>query len=204
LPEVGFVFCCFNNNYKITPTTFDGWMRILKAVEGSVLWLLEDNASATENLRREAQARGVQAGRLIFAKRMPLSEHLARHRLADLFLDTRPYNAHTTCSDALWAGLPVLTLSGASFAARVSASLLEAMELPQLIAQSEVEYEQLAIDFALNPSRLTAVKEKLASKRLTSPLYNTQLFTQHLENAYGQMHQRHLDGYAPEALFIEP
>jgi protein O-GlcNAc transferase len=203
LPEVGFVFCCFNNNYKITPTTFDGWMRILKAVKSSILWLLEDNASATENLQREAQARGVQASRLIFAKRMPLSEHLARHRLADLFLDTRPCNAHTTCSDALWAGLPVLTLPGASFAARVSASLLQAMELPQLIARSEVEYERLAIDFALNPSRLTAFKEKLASKRLTAPLYNTQLFTQHLESAYRQMYQRHRDGCVPEAIFVD-
>jgi predicted O-linked N-acetylglucosamine transferase (SPINDLY family) len=204
LPETGFVFCCFNNSYKITPTTFDSWMRILKAVEGSVLWLLEDSASATHSLQRQAQARGVQANRLIFAKRMPLSEHLARHRLADLFLDTLPYNAHTTCSDALWAGLPVLTLPGVSFAARVSASLLEAIELPELIAHSQADYEQLAIEFALNPARLTGVREKLASKRLTAPLYNTPLFTQHLESAYRQMHERHLAGCATGPIFIKP
>jgi len=204
LPEAGFVFCCFNNSYKITPTTFASWMRILSAVEGSVLWLLEDNVSATQNLQREAQAHRVHANRLIFAKRMSLAEHLARHRCADLFLDTLPCNAHTTCSDALWAGLPVLTLPGASFAARVAASLLQAIELPELIACSRADYEQLAIDFSQNPSQLTAIKEKLALKRMTAPLYNTKLFTQHLESAYLQIHHRHLRGCAPSPLFIEP
>ena len=133
LPKDGFVFCCFNNNYKITPDTFGGWMRILKAVEGSVLWLLEDNPTAGINLRKEAQARGLDPNRVIFAKRMKLPEHLARHKAAVLFIDTLPYNAHTTASDALWAGLPVLTCIGESFASRVAASLLNAIELPELI-----------------------------------------------------------------------
>ena len=129
LPENAFVFCCFNNNYKITPDVFDCWMRILKRVDGSVLWLLEDNAKAASNLRKEAEIRGVNPERLVFAKRTPLPDHLARHRLADLFLDTLPYNAHTTASDALWAGLPVLTRIGETFAGRVAASLLNAIGL---------------------------------------------------------------------------
>jgi len=154
LPKTSFVFCCFNNNYKITPNTFDGWIRILKQVEGSVLWLLEDNPIATRNLTKEAVKRGIDANRLIFAKRMPLSEHLARHRHADLFLDTLPYNAHTTASDALWAGLPVLTCAGGAFASRVAASLLKAVQLPELIRSTQEEYERIAVDLATHPERL--------------------------------------------------
>lgn len=151
LPEQGFVFCCFNNIYKITPRSFDSWMRMLGQVDGSVLWLLVDNAKATSNLRKEAAARGINSGRLIFAKRMPLPDHLARHRAADLFVDTLPYNAHMTASDALWAGLPVLTCRGETFAGRVAASLLNARGLPELITTSLEAYERMAIDLAAHP-----------------------------------------------------
>ena len=175
LPSQGFVFCCFNNNYKIMPRVFDCWMRILKQVEGSVLWLLEDNASAASNLKKEAMARGVSSERLVFAKRIPLPEHLARHKLADLFLDTLPYNAHTTASDALWAGLPVLTCIGETFAGRVAASLLNAIRLPELITTTPEAYEQMAIDLATHPEKLAAIKHKLAENRLTTPLFDTKL-----------------------------
>jgi protein O-GlcNAc transferase len=151
LPERGFVFCSFNNNYKITAPVFDIWMRLLRKVDGSVLWLLRANAAAEENLRREAAARGVDPMRLVFAEQIVLSEHLARHRLADLFLDTLPYNAHTTASDALWAGLPVLACLGNSFAGRVAASLNHAVGLPELVTQSLDEYEALALQLARNP-----------------------------------------------------
>ena len=161
LPESGFVFCCFNNNYKINPETFDGWMRILNQVTGSVLWLIDDNPAAVDNLRREAERRSVSGERLIFAKRVPLAEHLARHRAADLFIDTLPYNAHTTASDALWSGLPVLTLTAEAFASRVAASLLNAIELPELVAATQEEYEALAIQLATNPERLGQIRQKL-------------------------------------------
>ena len=202
LPSKGFVFCCFNNNYKITPYIFDCWMRILKRVDGGVLWLLENNPSAVMNLRREAVARGVNANRLIFAKRIPLPEHLARHKLADLFLDTLPYNAHTTASDALWAGLPVLTGLGGTFAGRVAASLLNAIKLPELITTSLEDYEQLAVGLAMHPDKLTAIKRKLAERRLTTPLFDTGLFTKHIEAAYAAMYDRHQAGSAPVHIVI--
>ncbi|MDO8788672.1 MAG: tetratricopeptide repeat protein [Sulfuritalea sp.] len=203
LPRRGFVFCCFNNNYKITPDTFDRWMRILKRVEGSVLWLIEDNAKASSNLRKEAVLRGIDAARLIFAKRMELSEHLARHRLADLFLDTRPCNAHTTASDALWTGLPVLTCIGENFAGRVAASLLNAIHLPELITSTPEAYEALAIELAMNPDGLMKIKRKLASNRLATPLFNTQLFTRHIEAAYTAMYERYHAGLAPEHIHVQ-
>ena len=171
LPENGFIFCCFNNNYKILPATFEGWMRILKAVEGSVLWLFQDNAWAVDNLKKEAEKQGIVADRLVFAKRLPLPEHLARHHQADLFLDTFPCNAHTTTSDALWAGLPVLTLMGQSFASRVAASLLNAVGLSELITSNQEEYESLAIELAMNPNKLADIKLKLANNRMTTPLF---------------------------------
>jgi len=202
LPRTGFVFCSFNNNYKITPSTFDGWMRILKKVKGSVLWLLEGDVKAVSNLRREAIERGVDADRLIFAKRMPLAEHLARHRLADLFLDTFPCNAHTTASDALWAGLPLLTLAGESFAGRVAASLLNAILMPELIASTQEEYEALAIEVATNPEKLVQIRRKLARNRLTTPLFDTRLFTRHIEAAYGVMYERYQDDLLPDHIFI--
>ena len=204
LPDMEFVFCCFNNNFKILPDLFDSWMAILGQVEGSVLWLLEDNARAAENLGQEAAARGVDPGRLVFAKRMPLADHLARHRLADLFLDTLPYNAHTTASDALWAGLPVLTRTGETFAGRVATSLLNAIGLPELATRTREDYEGLAIELATHPERLASIKDKLAHNRLTTPLFDTQLFTRHIESAYRAMYERYQAGLPPEHLYVRP
>jgi predicted O-linked N-acetylglucosamine transferase (SPINDLY family) len=190
LPDKGFVFCSFNNGYKILPTNFDSWMRILKSVDESVLWLFEDNHLASESLRNEVQKRGVDPSRLVFAKMMSLPEHLARHQQADLFLDSFPYNAHTTASDALWAGLPLLTQMGESFASRVAASLLYAIDLPELVTSSQAEYESLAIELAKNPLKLESIKKRLALNRLTTPLFDTPLFTKNLEAAYIEMWQR--------------
>ncbi|WP_353201828.1 tetratricopeptide repeat protein [Polynucleobacter sp.] len=202
LPEQGFIFCSFNNNYKILPATFESWMRILKAVDGSVLWLYEDNVAAANHLRQEAEKRGVHPSRLVFAKRMPLAEHLARHQLADLFIDAFPCNAHTTASDALWAGLPVLTLMGNAFASRVAASLLNAIELPELITSTPQAYEALAIEIAKNPAKLAALKQKLASNRLTTPLFDTPQFTKDLERSYVQIYERYQAGLPPEHIFV--
>ena len=202
LPPEGFVFCCFNNNYKILPATFDAWMRILAAVPGSVLWLLEDSALAASNLRREAQARGIDAARLVFAARMPLAEHLARHRLADLFIDTLPCNAHTTTSDALWAGLPVLTLAGQAFAGRVAASLLTAVGLPELVTTSAADYEARAIALARDPAQLRALRERLWANRATAPLFDARLFARHLEAAFVAMNERSLQNLPPAPIEI--
>lgn len=198
LPDDAFVFCCFNDNYKITPDVFSSWMRILAAVENSVLWLFEDNPTAADNLRREAQARGVAPRRLVFARRLPTSAHLARHRCADLFLDTLPYGAHTTASDALWTGLPVVTCLGDSFAARVGASLLNAIRQPELITTTPAAYEQLAIELANDPARLATLRAKLARDRLTTPLYDTKQYTRDLETAYAAMMERHMAGLPPD------
>jgi len=203
LPEQAFVFCCFNNGYKILPQTFCGWMRILQAVQGSVLWLLDHHPSASMNLRREAQARGVDPQRLVFAPRMPLADHLARHRAADLFIDTLPYNAHTTASDALWAGLPVLTCMGKSFAARVAGSLLMATDLPELITHTQADFESKAIEYAKDPVALQRIKRKLLENLPTSPLFNAQLFTRHIEQAYRAMHARYQSGMPPEHFAVE-
>ena len=192
LPEEGFVFACFNSNYKITPDVFDVWARILKSVEGSVLWLFEDNKAAALNLRKEAHRRGLAPERLVFAPKIEISEHLARHKLADLFIDTLPYNAHTTASDALWAGLPVLTCMGESFASRVAASLLNAIEMPELITNSLREYEELAVAVGKDPQRAQALKQKLETNKLTTPLFDSALFTNNIENLYVQMHKQHL------------
>jgi predicted O-linked N-acetylglucosamine transferase (SPINDLY family) len=200
LPPTGFVFCCFNNNYKITPDTFDGWMRILQAVPNSVLWLLADNPTAAQNLSKEAELRGVSAKRLVFAPRMGLAEHLARHRLADLFIDTLPCNAHTTASDALWAGLPVLTSMGEGFASRVAASLLQAVGLPELITESQPAYEALAIELANHPEQLAVIKLKLERNRLTTPLFDTTSYARHLEALYEQMYVPSSVGMAVEQI----
>jgi predicted O-linked N-acetylglucosamine transferase (SPINDLY family) len=202
LPQTGFVFCCFNNNYKITPEMFDIWMRLLHAVEGSVLWLLEDNAPAARNLRREAQARDIAPERLAFAPRVNLDEHLARHRLADLFLDTLPVNAHTTASDALWAGLPILTCTGQTFAGRVAASLLHAVGLPELVTESLSGYEQLALKLACDPPVLAAIKTRLSHNRDTHALFDTTRFTRNLEAAYEGMWERQQRGEAPESFSV--
>ena len=197
------MFCCFNNNFKITPATFDGWMRILGQVEGSVLWLAETSAKAADNLRKEAVARGFSAERLVFAKRVPsLADHLARHRAADLFLDTLPYNAQTTASDALWAGLPVLTCIGQTFAGRVAASLLNAIGLPELITSTPQDYEALAVELAGDPDRLSALRQKLAGHRLTTPLFDTSASARHVEAAFAEMYERQRAGLAPQHIHV--
>lgn len=199
LPATGFVFCCFNNVTKITPFVFDSWMRILKQVEGSVLWLLDENTTAVNNLRKEATNRGVNGDRLVFAKKnLALFEHLARYRMADLFLDTLPFNAGTTASDALWAGLPVLTQIGEPFAGRMAASLLNAIHLPELITNTQEEYEALAITLATHPDKLESIKQKLANNRLTTPLFDIEYFTKHIESAYTQIYERYQAGLEPE------
>jgi protein O-GlcNAc transferase len=190
LPENAFVFCCFNNSWKITALVFDVWMRLLATVPGSVLWLLEDNRWAAQNMRREAAARGVAPERLVFCARTASEEHLARHRLADLFLDTFPYNAHTTASDALWAELPLVTCSGRTFASRVAGSLLRAVGLPELITTSLEDYEQLALDLASHPGRLRALSA-LLGRRASLPLFDTPIFCRNLETAYGAMWLAH-------------
>src|SRR4029077_4751659 len=165
LPEEGFVFCCFNNNYKITPDVFGVWMKLLQAIPGNVLWLLEGNRFAPANLRREALARGIAAERLVFAPRRPAADHLARHRVADLFLDTLPYNAHVTASDALWAGCPVLTVTGATFASRFACSVRHAVDLPELSTTSLEHYERLAVELTRDPRRLGELRARLAERR---------------------------------------
>jgi protein O-GlcNAc transferase len=202
LPERGFVYCCFNNNYKITPDVFDIWMSILSQVEGSILWLLKGNLWAAENLRKEALRRGISQARLIFAERLHLPEHLARHSLADLFLDTFPCNAHTTASDALWAGLPVLTRTGETFASRVAASLLGAIDLPELVTTTETAYEKLAVEFALDAEPYLEIKKRLQRNRLTSPLFDLPSFTKHLEAAYSAMYERYQAHLPPEHIHI--
>jgi predicted O-linked N-acetylglucosamine transferase (SPINDLY family) len=184
LPQNAFVFCCFNNPQKITPEIFDIWMRLLQATEGSVLWLITGIAKAAANLRLEAEKRGVAPERLIFAPKASVADHLARHRLADLCLDTLPYNAHTTASDALWAGLPVLTCLGETFAGRVAASLLKAIGLDALITRTLGEYETLALRLARDPASLTTLKDTLNRNRDTCLLFDTRSATHHIEAAY--------------------
>jgi predicted O-linked N-acetylglucosamine transferase (SPINDLY family) len=199
LPEQGFVFACFNNAYKLNPVMFDIWERLLRAVEGSVLWLSEPNRVAKENLLREAQARGIAPDRLVFARfKTAPEEHLARVRLADLFLDTLPYNAHTTASDALWVGLPVLTCTGGTFAGRVAASLLDALGLPEMVTTTLADYEALALKLARDRSTLAAITEKLRGNGDTSGAFDTERFTRHLEAAYLHMWERAQRGLAPD------
>jgi protein O-GlcNAc transferase len=202
LPEDGFVFCCFNNNYKISPREFDIWMRVLVKIDDSVLWLRNSNALSEDNLRTQAEARGVNSSRLVFAGRAPMDEHLARQKLADLFLDTFDFNAHTTAAEALWTGLPVVTKVGKGFAARVAASLLTAVGLPELITETEQEYEELILHFANNPERLAQTREKLVDNRLSAPLFDTALYTTHLEDGYQQVYQRYYDGKLPKDVFV--
>jgi len=199
LPESGFLFCNFNNSYKITPDLFDIWMRLLRQLDGSVLWLLEGSSSSLENLRREAQQRGIAPGRLIFAPRTGLEGHLARQCVADLFLDTLPYNGHTTASEALWVGLPILTCLGSTFAGRVAASLLTAVGLPEQIVYSLRDYEDRALAIAQDPTLLASIKSRLAQNRATSPLFDTARFTHDIESLYVAMWQRYLDGQSATA-----
>ena len=199
LPD-GFVFCCFNNSFKLSPQEFDIWMRLLLKVEGSVLWLLKSGAE--QNLRKAAEKRGIDRARLVFAERVGPAEHLARHAQADLFLDSFRYNAHTTASDALWAGLPLVTLPGKSFAARVAASLLNAVGLPELIADTPEQYERLALALATDPARLAALKQKLAAARHSAPLFRSAAFTRQLESAFDQAYARYLKGEPPADIVV--
>ncbi len=204
LPAKAFIFCSFNMTYKITPKVFDAWMRILKAVPGSVLWLLEKTGQDKINLKKEAKKRGVIPSRLIFSTGIRKEQHLARLQLADLCLDTFTCNGMTTTSDSLWAGVPVITLRGKHFASRVSASLLTAISLPELITHSPKEYENLAIKLTKNPKKLNALRSKLAANRLTEPLFDTQKFTQYLEKAYSQMWATYTAGKKPANIVIKP
>ena len=203
LPNTGFVFCCFNNNYKITPSTFTGWMRILAAVDDGVLWLFENNKDTAKNLKKEAMKFGINEDRVVFATHMSVEEHLNRIKQADLFIDTLPYNAHTTTSDALRMGLPVLTCMGNSFVSRMGASILNAINLPELITTTQEEYESLAIELATNPEKLQIIKDKLVNNLPTAPLYDTPLFTQHLESAYLTMYDRYQQGLDPDHIYVE-
>ena len=198
LPEDRFVFCCFNNNNKITAQTFDRWMNILERVDGSVLWLLQSNRWAPDNLRAEARRRGVDPGRLLFSPFLPLEEQLGRIRHADLFLDTLPYNAHTTASDSLRMGVPVLTQIGDAFAARVAASLLTSLGLDELIVHSPDEYEELAVALATEPGRLAAIRRRLREAAATSPLFDPAEIAINLERLYQRMCERHWAGLAPD------
>ncbi|HEV2957802.1 MAG TPA: tetratricopeptide repeat protein [Xanthobacteraceae bacterium] len=203
LPAAGFVFCAFSNSYKIAPRMFDVWMRLLRDVDGSVLWLL-GSAAVQQNLRREAEARGVGGERLIFAPRVGYSDYLRRYQLADLFLDTAPFNAGATASDALWAGLPLITCSGEAFAGRMAASLLHAVGLPELATASLEEYERTALGLANDPAAIGALKEKLGQNRATGALFDSARFRRHLETAYQTMWERHQAGEAPESFAVEP
>lgn len=203
LPATGVVFCCFNSSYKISPATFNSWMRILRQVEGSVLLIYAENKFMVENLRLECAARGVTDRRLVFAGKLPRPEYLARYRVADLFLDTLVYNAGTTASDALWAGLPVLTCAGEAFASRVGSSLLHAVGLPELVTSTIKEYESRAVDLAMNPEQLARLKQKLKLHRLSAPLFDTPLHTRSLELAYQAIHERALAGHPPEHVHVD-
>jgi predicted O-linked N-acetylglucosamine transferase (SPINDLY family) len=203
LPPNAFVFCCFNAAYKITPTTFAGWMRILKAVPDAVLFLYANTRAVEKNLRQEARNNGVCPERLIFGVWLPVGEYLARYRVADLFLDTLPYNAGTTANDALWVGLPVLTCLGDTFAGRVAASLLMALQLPELITFNQEQYEHLAVELATNPDRLKNIKVRIEQNRLTTTLFDTRSFTKHIETAFKKMLELYFAGQHAEHIYVE-
>ena len=198
LPPSGFVFCCFNTNNKFTPAVFDCWMRILKQVENSVLFLYAGDELVAANLQKEAAIRNVSKERIVFGQRLSSPEYLARYRVADLFLDTLPFNAGTTASDALWVGLPVLTCAGEAFAGRMAASLLNAVHLPELITHSLEEYERRAVELATNPEKLAEIKQKLDKNRRTAPLFDALFFTKHLEKAYTAVYERQQAGLKPD------
>ena len=202
LPERAFVFCCFNNSFKIKPPIFDVWMRLLQQVDESVLWLLAPNEAVRRNLGAEAERRGVASARLVFAPRAPFDKHLARHRLADLFLDTLPWNAHTTASDALWAGLPLLTCAGRAFAARVAGSLLHAMAMPELVTDSLTAYEARALALAGSPAQMRELRDKVGRNRLAAPLFRTDLFRRHIESAYLTMWETFRRGERPHGFTV--
>jgi len=202
LPENQFIYCCFNNGYKITPELFDSWCRILQAVENGVLWLYAANNNVVNNLRAEASTRGVNPERLIFGEQLPGPEYLARYRMANLFLDTFIYNAGTTAIDALWMGLPVLTRQGQSMPSRMASSILKSIDLPELITQTSLEYEQLAIELGHNQNKLDEIAEKLKANKFTTTLFDTTLFTKDLEKAYRSIYDLHTTGESPKNIVI--
>ena len=202
LPEDGFVFCCFNNNHKISPREFDIWMRLLHKIKGSVLWLRESNQWAKSNLQKEAKQRGINPSRLVFTENVIMEDHLARHKLADLFLDTFNFNAHSTACDALWAGLPLITKKGEQFIARCAASMLNAIGLPELIVKTEDDYEALALELATNRPLLTSITEKLAKNKMPTPLFDTDTYTQNLEKAFEKAYTHYYMHVSPEDIWI--
>jgi predicted O-linked N-acetylglucosamine transferase (SPINDLY family) len=202
LPETGFVFCNFNQGYKLTPSTFASWMKIVGQVEGSVLWLLKGNKDFARRLRQEAANHGVAPERLVFAPVLPLEQHLARHRNADLFLDSLPYNAHTTASDALWAGLPLVTCRGTAFAGRVAASLLHAVGLPHLVADDMAHFEVLSVGLARDPDLLQRVRRSLQDSRAAAPLFDTGRQCRNIEKAYRTMWEMCQRGAAPRGFSV--
>ena len=202
LPKEGFVFCCFNQLFKLSPEIFDIWMNLLKSINNSVLWILVQNETAAKNLKNEAILRNVDPKRIIFAKHMKMADHLARHKSADLFIDTFPFTAATAASDALWTGLPVLTRIGESFVSRVAASLLNAIELPELITFTKKEYENKAIELANNKKMLKEIKNKLNKNKNTKPLFNTKIFANNLEMAYLKIYQKYIDNKKPSNIEI--
>jgi protein O-GlcNAc transferase len=204
LPAEGFVFCCFNNSYKIRTPFFDIWMRLLDQVPNSVLWLIKGYALVEENLKREAVARGITAERLRFSERVPVTDYLARLSVADLFLDTLPYNAGATANDALWAGLPVLTCTGESYTGRMAGSLLRAVGLPELVADSPAEYEALALRLANEPGLLAALRVRLNMNRRVAPLFDMARYTKHLERAYRRMQDIRQQDRPPTSFAVEP
>jgi protein O-GlcNAc transferase len=203
LPDDGFVFCCFNSNYKITRPVFEVWMRLLRSMDGSVLWLMQANDAAVQRYRAEASARGIAPSRLVFAPKLPLEDHLGRHRHADLFLDTLPYNAHTTASDALWAGLPVLTCIGTTFSGRVGASMLEAVGMRELVTTTLPQYEAMALRLAGDRSLLHSLARRLEANRMTYPLFDCDRFRRHVEQAFTTMWDRYRRGESPEPFRVE-
>ena len=202
LPDKGFVFCAINTTYKITPSEFNIWMRLLQNVDGSVLWLLESNKWVKANLLKEANARGVVSDKLVFARKTSHEKYLAQFRQADLFLVTFNYNVGATASNALWAGLPMSTKLGKGYTDRMVSSLIASIGLFELITTTEADYEELALELVTNPDLLAAIKQKLTANRLSKPLFNTALFTKHLENGYQQAYQRYCDGLEPDSIAI--
>ncbi len=202
LPKNSFVFCCFNNHYKLTPSIFSIWMNILKKVNNSVLWLVEGNIKTSENLKKEANLKGINPDRIIFARKVSMEEHLSRHSAADLFIDTYPYGAHTTCSDSLWAGLPVVTLIGQTFASRVAGSILSAMDMSELVTHTKNEYENLILDLSKNYKKLNEIKNKLNKNRLARPFFDTKIYTKNLEKAYKNIYEKNLKNNSVENIEI--
>jgi len=202
LPEKGIVFCCFNQNYKIGINEFNIWMKVLKKIDKSVLWLIESNKWARQNIFKQAELNNVSSSQIIFAKKLSHPKHLERHKHADLFLDTFNYNAHTTASDALWAGLPVITKQGNQFAARVASSLLSALDLNELVTQTEYEYEKMIIDYASQPIKLKEIREKININKNSKPLFDTLQYTRDFELGLSKAHELFLNGERPRDIVI--